>query len=138
MVEWKVRGGLALAARPPGHDSPRMKRKQRWSHEKENGCGGASAGVGVQGWGSAAGHTAWPGGRVVAHSASRTPAASLLGHNGCTPPGRSHHGQGIGRRWTCLIERRETYLSHCKMSHSNVTKQPSIILHYEKVLDLLT
>lgn len=93
---------LPVAAQPPGHDPPRMKRKQCWSHGKESGRGGASAGAGVQGWESAVGRTAWSEGRVSARSAFQTPAALQLGHNGCTPPGRSHHGQGRGQRLTCL------------------------------------
>lgn len=94
--------GLPAAARPHAHDSPRMKQKQRWSHGKENGRGGASAGAGVQGWESVTVHTAWQEGHVSAHSAFQMPVASLLGHNGYTPLGRSHHGLGRGQRLTCL------------------------------------
>lgn len=40
--------GLPVAAQPPDHGPPRMKQKQRWSHGKESGRGGVSAGAGVQ------------------------------------------------------------------------------------------
>lgn len=99
-VEWRAKVELPVAA--PGHDLPRMKQKQGWSHGRESDCGGASAGAGVQRLGSGAEHTAWPGGRVSFRSASRTPAASPLVHNDCIRPGRSHHGRGRGQKWTCL------------------------------------
>lgn len=102
MVGWKAKAGLPVAAQLLGHDPPRVKRRQRWSHGKESGCGGASVEAVVQGWESVVGRTAWPEGRVSARSAFRMPVASLLGHNGCTQPGKSHHGRGRGQRWTCL------------------------------------
>lgn len=149
-MEWKAKVGLPVVARPPGLDLPRMKQKQYWSHGKENGCGGASAGAGLQGWESAAGHRAWPEGRAVAHSAFRTPAALLLGHSGCTPPGRSHHGRGRGQRLTCLeregrgVIRRgntmDTHISDCrrgKMAMS-LCGAGRMTLHYEKMVDHLT
>lgn len=94
--------GPPSAAQPPGLDPPRMKQKQNWSHGRVSGHGVASAVAGAQGWESAVGHTAWTQGRVYARSAFQMPVASLLGHNGCKLPGRSHRGQGRGQRWTCL------------------------------------
>lgn len=43
-VGWKVKAGLPVAVRAPGHDPPRMRWKQCWSHGKESGRGGASVG----------------------------------------------------------------------------------------------
>lgn len=101
-VEWRAKVELPVAAPAPGHDLPRMKQKQGWSHGRESDYGGTSAGAGVQGLGSVVEHTAWPEGRVSFRSAFRMPAASLLVHNDCIQPGRSHHVQGRGQKWTCL------------------------------------
>lgn len=90
--------GLTLSTQHFGLDLPMMKQMLSWSRGKENGRDGASAGVGESGvW-----RKAWPEGRVSSRSAFRTLAASLLGHNGCTQPGRNHHGQGRDQILTCL------------------------------------
>lgn len=102
MVGWKVMVELPVPAPNPGSDPPRMRQKQGCSHGKESDCDEASAGVVVQAWGSAALHIAWPEGHVSSHSAFRMPVASLLVHNDCTQPGKSHHGQGRGQIWTYL------------------------------------
>lgn len=101
-VEWRAKAEPPVAAPAPGHGLPRMKQKQGWSHGRESDYGGASAGAGVRGSGSGVEHTAWPEGRVSFRSAFRMPAASLLVHSDCIQPGRSHHGQGRGQKWTCL------------------------------------
>lgn len=82
-------------------ETPIMKQERRWFHEKESGHGGPSEAE-VQVWGSAVDHTAWPEQHVSARSAFQTPVASPPGHNGCTPPRRSHRGQDRVQRWTCL------------------------------------
>lgn len=131
-----MKAGLPVAAQPPGLDPPRMKLKQHWSHGKENDCGGTFAGAEVQGWESAAWRIAWPEGRVAARSAFQTPAASRLGHNGCTPPSRSHHGRDTGQKWTCLggewrgvVMRRlntmDAHLSGCRRYIYNIIRQLS-------------
>lgn len=124
--------GLSVADQPPDLDPPTMRQKLHWSHEKENDCGGTSAGAEVQGWESAVWRTAWPEGRVSARSAFQMPVASLLGRNGHTPPGRSHRGQDTAQRWTCLggrVERSDeeckyngcTHIRLQKTKHGNIT-----------------
>lgn len=104
-----MKAGLLAAAPPLGHDPPRTKQKWDWSRATESGCGGGAAAAGRQEWASADERTAWPVVRVSARSAFRRPAVSPPVHNGCTPPGRNHHGPGTGQRWTCLETRREQH-----------------------------
>jgi len=114
--------GLPVADQAPALDPPMTKQRQCWSRGKESGHVGV-CGAEVQVWESAVGHTALPEGRVSARSAFQTPEASLLGHNGCTPPSRSHHGQGRGQRWTCL---------EGEQKHVIMREQAEVMMHYSK------
>lgn len=99
----------------PGCVLPRLPPRQlRRGCCRARGSERAEASAGRSAWASAAWRTAWPESRVSARSASRRPEASPLVRSGCTPPGRSHRGQGTGRRWTCLqVERRRADYEEC-------------------------
>lgn len=86
----------------PGCGSPRTLPTQGCCHAKASEHAEASAAAGRWAWASVAWRKVWPESRVCARSASRRPVASPLVRSGCTPPDRSHRGQGTGRRWTCL------------------------------------